>query len=425
MRWMYAKQRPEDNILFGYRTADEARRELIVLWNVFAFFAKYASLSDWSPNGQPAPGATDVLDRWILSRTASAAADVGADLADYDARAAALRIGEHIDELSTWYLRRSRRRLSRSDDEADRDQAFGVLHSALVGLTRIMAPVLPFLAEGLYQRLVADADSVHLTAWPEGEMAPWRDSGIEAAMTTVRRAVELMRTLRGQAGIRLRQPLARMWLALPGGSLGVADAAVERALLELLREEVNVKSLELIGDDSTLVERRVKPLLPRIGPRLGTQIPTVMAAARANEVEYLPGGGVRLGGVELAADEVEILATPREGTAVAHDEGLVVIAETELTDELRAEGDARELTRAVQDLRKQAGLEFDEPIDLWLAAPADVLSPLQPYLAALADDTIAESVTHDSPPADAVQARQQVSGGEVVIGLRGRGSAGR
>ena len=209
-------------------------------------------------------------------------------------------------------------------------------------------------------------------------------------MSTIRRAVELMRTLRGQANIRLRQPLARMWLALPGGSLGVDDPAVEQALLQLLREEVNVKQLELIGDDSDLVGRRVKPLLPKIGPRLGSVIPQVMAAARANEVEYLPGGGVRLAGVDLAPDEVEILATPREGTVVAHDEGLVVIAETDIDDALRAEGDARELTRAVQDLRKQAGLDFDEPIELWLDAPAALLAPIDPYLAALADDTIAE-----------------------------------
>jgi isoleucyl-tRNA synthetase len=430
IRWLFAKTRPEDNILFGYQLADEARRELLVLWNVFAFFAKYASLVDWQPpTTTPVLKGTDVLDRWILSRTASAAAAVGAALADYDARAAALRLGEHIDELSTWYLRRSRRRLSRNDDQADRDQAFAVLHLALLSASRLMAPILPFLAEGLFQRLSVAADdareSVHLTGWPDGELALLRDERIEEAMTTIRRAVELMRTLRGQAGIRLRQPLARMWLALPGGSLRVGDPEVERALLELLREEVNVKQLELIGDDSELVERRVKPLLPKIGPRLGTAIPAVMAAARANEVEYLAGGGVRLAGVELAPDEVEILATPRPGTVVAHDEGLVVIAETTIDDELRAEGDARELTRAVQDLRKQAGLDFDESIELWLGAPDGLLASIEPYLAALADDTIAEAVNHGAPPADTVQARQQVSHGEIVLGLRGRGAVAR
>ena len=133
-----------------------------------------------------------------------------------------------------------------------------------------------------------------------------------------------------------------------------------------IRDEVNVKSVELIGDESQLVERRVKPLLPKIGKKLGAAIPAVMAAAREGSAEIHPDGSVTLAGVTLAPDEVEILATPRPGTAVAHDEGLVVVIDTELTPELRAEGDARELQRAIQDLRKEAGLELDDRIDVWV-----------------------------------------------------------
>ena len=146
-----------------------------------------------------------------------------------------------------------------------------------------------------------------------------------------------------------------MWLAIPGGRLAPDGPDDEAALLELLADETNVKRVVVIGDESELVERRVRPLLPKIGPRLGGATQQVMAAARADEVEYLPDGRVRLAGVELAADEVEIIATPRPGTAVAHENGLVVVIDTDIDDELRAEGDARELSRAVQDLRKQAG----------------------------------------------------------------------
>ncbi len=184
-------------------------------------------------------------------------------------------------------------------------------------------------------------------------------------METAQRAVELARTLRAQAGIRTRQPLARLWIALPGG-----DHAELDALLELVAEEVNVREVLRIGDESELVERRVKPLLPKIGKKLGPAIPAVMAAAREGRFEIRPDGSVALGGVVLAADEVEILAAPRPGTAVAHDDGLVVVIDTELTDELRAEGDARELQRAIQDLRRDAGLELDDRIDLVVALPA-------------------------------------------------------
>jgi isoleucyl-tRNA synthetase len=143
-----------------------------------------------------------------------------------------------------------------------------------------------------------------------------------------------------------------------------------------------------------------------------------MAAARSNEVEYLASGGVKLGGVELTADEVEILATPRPGTAVAHDEGLVVVIDTEIDDELRAEGDARELVRAIQDLRKQVGLELDDSIELWLSAARDVMARLEPYLARVAEDTLASAVHREVGPADAAAVTQQISGGEVVASIR-------
>ncbi|HLB44267.1 MAG TPA: class I tRNA ligase family protein [Candidatus Limnocylindrales bacterium] len=429
MRWMFARARPEDNILFGYHTADEARRELLVLWNVYRYFVEYARLVGWRPaagGALPKSAGTAILDRWILSRTAAAAADTGTELDQFDARGAALRLGQHIDDLSTWYLRRSRRRLSRNPDAADRDVAFATLHAAVVGAARTMAPILPFLAEHFYQQLVVATDevapdSVHLTSWPADDFAARRDEPLEAAMDTIRRAVELSRTLRGQAGLRLRQPLRTMWLALPTGRLAPDRPADEADLLELLADETNVKQVLVIGDESELVERRVKPLLPRIGKRLGAQTQDVLAAARANEVEYLPDGGVRLAGVTLAADEVEILATPRPGTAVAHENGLVVVIDTEIDAELRAEGDARELSRAVQDLRKQAGLELDETIDLWLSAPPAVLAALEPHLARLADDTLAAEVHRSEPPADALATSQAVSDGEITLAIRRRG----
>jgi isoleucyl-tRNA synthetase len=208
-------------------------------------------------------------------------------------------------------------------------------------------------------------------------------------MATTRKAVELARTLRGAAGLKVRQPLARLWLALPGGDLPERDA-----LLELIREEVNVKSVELIGDESQLVERRIKPLLPKIGKRLGAAIPAVMAAAREGSAEIHPDGSVTLAGVTLAQDEVEILATPRPGTAVAHDEGLVVVIDTELTPELRAEGDARELQRAIQDLRKEAGLELDDRIDVWV----DGLTPaVAAHLDGVAAEVLADSIVLGRP----------------------------
>jgi isoleucyl-tRNA synthetase len=418
MRWMFANARPEDNILFGWHAADEARRELLVLWNVFAFFMRYAGLAGWTATGAaPDLARRPVLDRWILSRTAGLAAAVRERLEEIDVRGAATLIAAHIDGLSTWYLRRSRRRFSRHADPADRAAAFATLQRALVDLARIVAPILPFLAEEIYQAIAVAADpavpdSVHLTRWPDGELDGLRDERLERAMDTLLRAAELARRLRAQAGLRLRQPLARLWLALPGDDLPERDA-----LLALLADELNVHDVELIGDESELVDRRVKPLLPRIGKRLGPQIPAVMAAARANAVEYLPDGAVRLAGVTLAPDEVEILATPRPGTAVAHDEGLVVVIDTTLSDELRAEGDARELQRAVQDLRRDAELELDEPIEIWIEAPTALTERLAPHLGRLAAETLAEAVHLAAPPPGLAAVEVELDGGRARIAL--------
>ena len=432
MRWMYATARPEDNILFGYHTADEARRELLVLWNVLAFFTTYARLEGWRPTrdvvGTQAPDpARRLLDRWILSRAAGMAEQAGAALAEYDTRTATRAVSTFVDDLSTWWLRRSRRRLSRAADAADQEAAFGTLHLALVSVARTMAPLLPFLAEQFHQVLVAPAqagapESVHLTSWPEADLSALRDLPLESAMADLRRAVELGRTLRGRAGVRVRQPLGRLWLAMPGGGLGagLSDGAADE-LQALLADELNVKAVEIIGDESELVDRRVKPLLPVIGKRYREAIPAIMAAARENAVTYHDDGSVELGGVRLQPDEVEILATPRPGTAVAHDEGIVVVIDTELTPDLRAEGDARELTRAVQDLRKQAELALDARIRLFLEGPPAATAALAPHLATVAADTLADDVRLAPPPAGTVASSVTLESGAVTVALEDLG----
>ena len=409
MRWMFAKARPEENILFGWHAADEARRELLVLWNVYSFFVTYARLAEWTPSGDPAGRLADrpALDRWILSRAAGTAAAVEARLGDTDAVGATRALSTFMDDLSTWYLRLSRRRFSRSEDAADRAMAFATMHEALVSTCRMLAPILPFLSDTMYGNLVptvaaAEADSVHLTRWPTADLAERRDDALEASMAVARRTVDLARTLRSANRLKTRQPLARAWLAVPE-----RGAALDAALLAIVADEINVKVVEPIADGSDLVERRVKPLLPRVGKRLGAAIPAVMAAARSNEATFHDDGSVTLAGERLAADEVEIQATPRPGTVVADDDGLVLILDTELTPALRAEGDARELARATQELRREAGLELDDRIELWVSGVPDEVAV---HLPAVAADTLAV-LSSEPAPDDAHRAVVELDGG--------------
>ena len=430
MRWLFATARPEENIRFGWHAADEARRELLVLWNVYSFFVTYArspagrrragagcrlwrARTDGRPSiagscrGRPAwprrPGAswptTTPSRRCGRSTGSSRTSRRGISVARATGcgRAPSRRIARPRSRPSTRFS-------SFSPGSSPRSCRSWPRRSTRTS----SSPVEPSLP-----------DSVHLTRWPTADTAGYRDEPLEASMSVAMRAVELVRTLRAQAGLRTRQPIARLWLALPGG-----DIVEREALLALVAAEVNVKAIELIGDESELVERRVKVLLPKVGKRLGSKIPEVMAAARDGRFEIHADGSVTLAGVTVAADEVEIQASPKPGTAVAHDEGLVAVIDTELNPELLAEGDARELQRAIQDLRKDAGLALDDRIEVWVdGLPAAV----EVYLGSVAVETLADAIAAGPPPNDdpaIVRSSVDLSAGSVQLAIR-RAAGGR
>jgi isoleucyl-tRNA synthetase len=400
MRWLFVGSRPEENVLFGWEAADETRRRLLVLWNVYAFLVGQARSARWTPGEVEVPASSrSVMDRWILSRSAELASSVETSLRAYDAYAAVRRLEQGIDELSTWYLRRTRDQFAADAPERERHAAFDTLHQALLTLLRVAAPISPFFTDSLYRNLIGSDQtngsatgagvsevvggaarplagairtgsapgSIHLLHWPTEESVGWRDSELELAMERIIRAAELGRSVRSAAGIRTRQPLARARVVL-----GVRGADAE-ALQNILADELNVKSVERVDDASGLFERRVKVLLPKVAKRLGASTQVVMQAARDGKVEFLANGAVSIAGAELAADEIEIQAVPREGQHVAEDDGLVVELDTSLTPALIVEGDAREVIRAVQEARKSAGLQREDRVEMEIrGAPSEL-----------------------------------------------------
>jgi len=356
IRFMFCEHVPSQNMKFGYGPAGEIRRRLLTYWNSVKFFVDYANVDGFRPGERP-PGELQPLDRWLLERTEQLVAETTQQYEQYWSPGVMRAFDSFVDDLSNWYIRRSRRRFY-SFDEA----AFRTLWFALAQALRVIAPVMPFLADFLWRRLRAEAapESVFLEPWPEVREL---DEELLREVAEVRRVVELGRQARGDAGVKLRQPLRR--LVVQGAELAGRHA-------DEIAEELRVKEVEFAPVEA--MEVRVKPNLPLLGPKLGKELGAVRSALDAGEFEHVEGGGVRVNGHELGADEVLVERRAREGWALAADDSVTVAVTTGLDDELRREGRVYELIHRVNTMRKDAGLELTDRIRLKLpAADADLL----------------------------------------------------
>ena len=346
MRWLYCSQPPSQPLRFGYGLAEEVKRRFLTFWNSVKFFVEYANIAGFRPDWSDLePETIEPLDRWLVERTN---AFVGAAKAAYEAYETVEVMREfeaYLDDLSNWYIRRSRRRFW-ADDEA----ALRTLWYALVQSLRVLAPILPFVADHLWRTLVLDGpESVHLSGWPEvGEP----NRALLDEIAAVRRVVELGRQARSTSGIKLRQPLRRL----------VVEGARLDGHLEEVADELRVKDVELGPVEA--VELRVKPNLPKLGPKLGKELGSVREALTAGEFEELPGGRFRAAGHELEPEEVLVERGGREGWAVASGDGVTVALDLGLDPELLLEGEAYELIHRVNSLRKELGFELTDRIGL-------------------------------------------------------------
>ncbi len=347
MRWQYCAQPPDRNLLFGYGPAEQIKKELLTVWNSVSFFVSYANIESFRPSwaSLEPQGELKPLDRWLIERTHAFVADARDAFERYRADDVIRLYEAYVDDLSNWYIRRSRRRFWDGEEAA-----LQTLWYALVQTLRVLSPVMPFLTEHLWRNLVPDGpESVHLAPWPEVE-AP--DRALLDEIADARRVVTLAHQARSAAGLKLRQPLRR---------LVVEGASGARAHADEIADEVRVKEVVF---DTVDAELRVKPNLPALGPRLGKELRTVQQALQAGEFEELGDGRFRAAGYELEPGEVLVERGGREGWAVAAAEGVTVALDTTLDDELVLEGRGFDLIRLVNSMRKEQGLELTDRIVL-------------------------------------------------------------
>jgi isoleucyl-tRNA synthetase len=370
--WMFSQGSPWTPTRATLAGIDTSMRDmLLTLWNTYSFFSTYASLNEFDPSDAGIPPAPErgPLDRWILSRLSSTIAAVTTGLESYEPLDAAVALGKLVDDLSNWFVRRSRRRFWRTDPDAppgDTLAAQATLHEVLTTLALMLAPFCPFVADAMWRSLTwaDDGQSVHLADWPAGDMTAL-DPELEAQMALARRLTSLGRAARGEASVKVRQPLSRALVFLPSGAPDI--------LRDIVAEELNVDEIDVADDLSDVLEFELAANFRTLGPRLGERgkdlkgaLAALDGAAAAASLEAGESITVVLGGepVELGPDDVQLRVRGQQGFAVSREGGEVVALDLTLDDALRQRGLAREVVRLVQDLRKTSGLEVSDRIHL-------------------------------------------------------------
>jgi isoleucyl-tRNA synthetase len=400
------------------------RKYLLTLWNTYSFWVTYASLEGFDASAVDIPvERRPELDRWVLAELDDCVREVTDSLERFDVTRGGRRVERFVDDLSNWYVRRSRRRFWRSGADADTQSAFLTLWECLVTVSKLTAPFTPFVADEIYTNLSLEHDSVHLDRWPRPDDAR-ADDVLRKRMALVRRVVGLGRAARTEAKLRVRQPLARAIVVLPASQVSDLEG-----LEPIVADELNVKSVEAARGIEELVSYTVKPNFKSLGPRFGKKVNDIAAtlaatdaAALVHDVENDGSVSLDVGGepVALTADDLDIRVQGRSGLALAQDGPYGVALDVDITPELAAEGVAREVVRAVQDLRKSSGLAVEDRIALWIASPtgslADALRKHSDFIAAETLATSIDLVTE--PPERAAAQTIQVEGGTVRAAVR-------
>jgi len=401
VRWaLYAGTVPGQNTRFFDDAATDAVREfLLKIWNVYSFFVTYANIDGWDPGDErPALAERPDMDRWVLAELDATVRAVRQELDDYKSHMAVRHLLEFVDGLSNWYVRRSRSRFWAADDSADKRAAFGTLYEALVDLTKLAAPFVPFVTETLFQNLVRKHDgtapeSVHLASFPDPDAARVDDE-LRRTMERVRNVVTLGQRVRNENKLKVRQPLAEAIVV-------VADDAERQAIdrfSSAIREELNVRELGFTQEPRKYVEFQLLPNFRVLGPKLGKQVPACKKAlgeadGSALYVEMEENGKIVVtlpdGPVDLTPEEVEVRLSAREDFAAASGDGQVVVLDTRLDGSLRREGLAREVINRIQRARKAMDLAYEARIDVSWTADGELGDAIEEHAKRIAGETLA------------------------------------
>ena len=397
VRWyMLAAGSPWAARRVGHDSLNEVvRKTLLTYWNTVSFHALYANASDFEISQTPALAERPLMDRWIISELNILIQEVDAALEDFDSQIAGRALARFIDDLSNWYVRRSRRRFWDGDTAA-----LGTLHECLVTLTKLLAPLVPFITEQVWQELVRPTDpsaqtSVHLANWPIAQSSAI-DVNLGSQVALTRRIVELGRATRAESGIKIRQPLGRALIAASGWS------TLPEQMREQIADELNVQTLEDIASaDGDLVDISVKANFKSLGAKFGGAVQEISKAIASTDATALvktlrSTGNTTVGTWEIALEDLVITEVPKSGWSVSSHDGESVALDLELTPALIAAGSVREVIRFIQERRKSDGLDISDRINLTWNATDEIAAAIESDKQHIADEVLALSMTRDT-----------------------------
>ena len=427
MRWyLYTASPPGQERRFSADLVAEVTRNFtLTLWNTYSFFITYANLDHWTPNTgvklEYSP-----LDKWLLSSLHALVRDVTNAFENYDVLGATRPIETFVGNLSTWYLRRSRRRFWKSESDGDKQAAYATMYEALVTLSKLLAPSMPFLADTLYQNLVCSVDanaplSVHLTDWPEFD-ADKIDDRQNHDMALVMRLVSLGHAARNKANRKVRQPLAEV--AFSVGS--AEELQVLERYGDLIEDELNVKKVRALSAAGEAVDFSLNPLPRQLGQKYGSRYPAIRQALMAVKADvaaqkFLAGETVSLvldgQSLDILPEEVEVRVQAHAGFAVASEGAYLAALVTDLTPELVSEGLTRELVRRVQDLRKQADLDISDRITLYYIASSGLKKAAEDFKDYLMGETLTVNLVEGAAPEGSPSASDSFDGETITVAI--------
>ncbi len=370
-----------DDLRFSEKgVSDVVRNFILPIWNAYSFFVTYANIDKWDPRNPK----TDIneysnkLDEWIILQLNKLKEEEINYMNSYDLQKASNAIYKFVDDLTNWYIRRSRRRFWKSTDDDDKKWAYRVLYVVLVELCQIIAPFMPFVSEEIYINLTGE-ESVHLSRYPEVNKNYKYNVNLEQEMFLTKTIVSLGLAARAKQKIKVRQPLSKVQIAL-GDQY---DKGLLDDQLEIIREELNVKEIEFIDDASSLATIIARPNAKLLGPKYGQEVQKIIMEAKSGKFEKLDNGNIKVLDCELTPEEMEIAYEGKEGFDIETEAGILVALDTTITLELEMEGRARDIVRQIQELRKAADYNVDDRITVAIiGADEKLLSQFSDYIKA-------------------------------------------